>query len=78
MKIRLFEDAKADLQLLRHHAGIHRIVQRPFHRLLSRRFPFAIYYTVEDGDVVIWAILDCRGDPAVISKRFHQNGPDSV
>ena len=35
----------SDLELLRLHAGIHSI-HFGFHRLLSGRFPFAIYYDV--------------------------------
>lgn len=34
----------ADVKSLRVYAGIHEIVEG-FHRMLAKRFPFAIYYT---------------------------------
>ncbi len=42
--------------------GIHEIIDG-FHRSLSRRFPFGIYYTVEGEFVTVVAILDLRRDP---------------
>jgi hypothetical protein len=35
-----------------------------FHRMLSKRFPFGIYYEVEDEVVYVYAILDLRRDPS--------------
>ena len=35
---------------------------------LSKRFPCAIYYKVEDGSVFVPAILDCRRDPGWIEE----------
>jgi len=32
--------------------------------MLSKRFPFAIYYALEDGTAYVYAILDMRRDPA--------------
>lgn len=59
----------SDLELLRHHAGIHP-VHFGFHRLLSQRFPFAIYYDVTDDLARVAAILDMRRDPAWIRKEL--------
>lgn len=38
---------RADIESLRLYGGIHRIVYRDYHRLLSRVFPYGIFYTVE-------------------------------
>ena len=43
-------------------AGIHRICFG-HHRLLSRRFPFAVYYRLVGPEVLVHRVLDCRGDP---------------
>lgn len=59
-----------DIESLRLYAGIHEQPYRKYHRLLSRRFPFAIFYTVNQDVVSIHAILDCRRDPAWIRKRL--------
>jgi hypothetical protein len=41
-----------------------------YHRLLAKRFPFAIYYKV-DGDIcVVWRVLDCRQKPVKISSAL--------
>jgi hypothetical protein len=41
-----------------------------FHRMLSKRFPFGIYYEVEDDVIYVYAILDLRRDPIWIRKRL--------
>lgn len=42
----------SDIDSLALYAGIHRQVFG-FHRLLSKRFPYAIYYHVEMGDTAV-------------------------
>ena len=42
--------------------GIHRKIFG-FHRSLSKRFPYAVYYKVVEGDAVVFRVLDCRQDP---------------
>ena len=54
----------SDLDSLVLFAGVHPIYFG-FHRMLSKRFPFGIYYEVED----VYAILDLRRDPLWIWKR---------
>jgi plasmid stabilization system protein ParE len=34
-----------------------------FHRCNIRRFPFSIFYTHEDGTVIVHAVFDNRRDP---------------
>ncbi len=52
----------SDFESLMLYAGIHRRVFG-YHRLLSRRFPYAIYYKLNASDVEVWRVLDCRQDP---------------
>ena len=61
----------ADLDSLILFAGIHPIYFG-FHRMLSKRFPFGIYYEVEDEMVYVYAILDLRRDPLWIRKRLRK------
>jgi plasmid stabilization system protein ParE len=56
------ESLYSDIESLRLYAGIHRRVFG-FHRMLSKRFPFGVYYDVGDEEVRIWRVLDCRRDP---------------
>ena len=61
----------ADIDRLGTNAGIHAKVFG-YHRSLSKRFPFAIYYRI-DGDVVrVRAILDCRRNPSWIRRRVRE------
>jgi len=65
----------ADIDSLVGLAGIHESVDG-FQRLLSKRFPFAMYYTVAGNIVRVWAILDCRRDPNWIQVRLGRTRPD--
>jgi len=60
-----------DLEELERFAGIHEIAHG-YHRSLSKKFPFAIYYLVRGDTLEIHAILDCRRDPAWIARRLDQ------
>ncbi len=56
----------SDIDSLVLYAGIHHKVFG-LHRLLSKRFPYAIYYQLETGDtVVVFRVLDCRQHPGKI------------
>jgi plasmid stabilization system protein ParE len=59
----------SDIDSLRIYAGIH-AVHFGYHRLLSKRFPCAIYYRVKRKIVRVYAVLDCRRDPSWIRKRL--------
>ena len=60
----------ADVESLRLYAGIHQKPYKHYHRLLSKRFPFAVFYSMKDNAVFIHAIVDCRRDPAWLRKRL--------
>ena len=60
----------SDIDCLLFYAGIHRIFFGKYHRLLSKRFPFAVYYTRSEDTVFIHAVLDCRRNPSWIRKRL--------
>jgi hypothetical protein len=59
-----------DVERLRVTGGTHRKAYRDFHRALSEKFPFAIYYTVEDGVARIRAVVDCRSQPSKIHRHL--------
>jgi plasmid stabilization system protein ParE len=59
----------ADIAALKKIAGIHESVDG-YQRMLSKRFPYAIFYEVVGNAVRISAILDCRRDPDWIHKRL--------
>ena len=59
----------SDIDSLCLYAGTH-----PLHfghyRLLSKRFPYAVYYKMDKRTALVWAVLDCRQDPAKIQTRL--------
>jgi len=59
----------SDIDSLVYYGGIH-IVVFGFHRMLSKRFPFAVYYEVADDVALIVAVLDCRREPSWIRERL--------
>lgn len=60
----------ADIDSLILYAGIHPIHTGRFHRMLAKRFPFAVYYAVDGEIVTVIAVLDCRQNPASIKARI--------
>lgn len=64
-----FDSLLLDIESLSLHSGIHRKIFG-FYRLLSKRFPFAVYYDI-DGDITrVAAVLDMRRDPAWIRQEL--------
>ena len=58
----------SDIDSLVIYAGIHSKVYGSY-RVLSKRFPFAIYYDVHTDEVQVHAVLDCRRKPSWIRSR---------
>lgn len=59
-----------DIDSLVVNAGIHPLFFGGYHRLLSNRFPFAVYYRVEEQTATVYAVLDCRRNPAWTRSRI--------
>ena len=63
----------SDIESLYLYAGVHIQIEGYF-RLLSKRFPYAVYYKVDNDLIQIFTVLDCRRNPAeniniLISRR---------
>lgn len=67
------ESLASEIDSLSLYAGIHEI-RFGFHRLLARRFPYAVYYHQPAPDhVQIYAVLDCRRSPDTAHQRLTSN-----
>lgn len=64
-----FDSIFSDIDSLLLYAGIHPKVFG-YHRLLSKRFPYAVYYTIENDLAVVWRVLDLRRDPDRIRRAL--------
>jgi hypothetical protein len=60
----------SDIDSLMISAGAHPVYFGGYHRLLSKRFPFAIYYKLSENQAVVYAVLDCRRNPAWIREKL--------
>ena len=60
----------SDIDSLTINAGIHPLHFGRYHRMLSKRFPFAVYYRVENKTALVYGVLDCRRSPAWIKKKL--------
>jgi hypothetical protein len=65
------ESLFSDIDSLLLYGGIHRRVFGSY-RLLSKRFPYAIYYSLEGEALSVKAVLDCRRDPERIRIRLEE------
>ena len=59
----------ADIESLAYYGGIHSL-EYGFHRALSKRFPFCIYYHMVENSIIVVAVLDARRDPLWIRRRL--------
>lgn len=60
----------ADIESLHIYAGVHAVFFGRYHRLLAKRFPYSVYYRVEEGVVLVYAVLDNRGNPRWIRNKL--------
>lgn len=60
---------RSDIESLHLTAGLHRYMEG-FYRLLSKVFPYGIFYTWEEGTVTVWAVIDLRRDPEWIIRKL--------
>jgi hypothetical protein len=60
----------SDIDSLQLYAGIHSVHFGRFHRLLSEKFPYAIYYEVKEQTAYVRAVLDLRRDPLWIAGKL--------
>lgn len=65
-----FDSLFSDIDSLTLHGGIPP-TYFGYHRTLSKRFPYAIYYKLKEESVaVVWRVLDLRRDPKKIRQSL--------
>ena len=62
----------SDIDSLAFFGGIHHVAFG-YHRLIAKRFPFAVYYRIIEEAVLVMAVLNCRSNPSWIRERLTQN-----
>jgi hypothetical protein len=65
-----FDSIFADIDSLKLYAGIHPKIFG-FYRMLTQRFPFAVYYELPNKEIaIIWRVLDLRQNPGSIREAL--------
>lgn len=60
----------SDIDSLALYGGIHQKTYG-FYRMLSKRFPYGIYYkTINDSTALVYRVLDLRSDPQKTKKNL--------
>ena len=59
----------SDLDALLFYAGVHE-KHFGYYRMLAKRFPFSVYYEIEETKIIIHAILDSRSNPKTHANRL--------
>ncbi len=68
-----FDSLFSEIDSLVLYAGIHPI-RFGFHRLLAKRFPYAVYYRIIAGEAVVFRVHDCRRDPKWLRRALTDEG----
>ena len=61
---------ESDIRSLRIFAGAHQTIQSYF-RMVATRFPYSIFYRVEDSEVRVFAVIDNRTNPERVGERLN-------
>jgi plasmid stabilization system protein ParE len=61
----------SDIESLYIYAGIHSAVFE-YYALRAKRFPYTIYYKIEDKAIKVYAVLDDRMEPKKTEKRLKE------
>jgi len=64
-----YDSLLSDIESLFLYAGIHS-KRYGFYRMLSKKFPFAVYYVIKKDAVIVTAVLDMRRNPKWIFKNL--------
>ena len=61
------------------HPLLYRKVYRDFRRCLVRRFPYAIYFRMEENQIIVFGLFHCARDPrtirAELRDRYERESP---
>ncbi|MEX2607147.1 MAG: type II toxin-antitoxin system RelE/ParE family toxin [Kiritimatiellia bacterium] len=63
------DSLSSDVDSLIVYAGIHRKF-RGYYCLLSKRFPYAVYYRIEAKEIRVFRVIDCRQDPSKTARSL--------
>ncbi|MBW6509217.1 MAG: type II toxin-antitoxin system RelE/ParE family toxin [Desulfuromonadales bacterium] len=69
-----WDSLMADVRSLKIYAGIH-VQEKGLHRMPATRFPYLLYYLIDDHTVYVVAILPMRKDPLWVQETLTARQP---
>ena len=60
----------ASLNSIKHYPKMYRKIYKNIHRAFIRRFPYGIFYLIDEDKIVVLAILHAKRDPKLWKKRI--------
>ena len=65
---------RSDIERLKFAAGTHRIVHEDYQHVVSKIFPYGVFYTLDSkADLaIVWAVIDLRRDPRWIRDHLER------
>lgn len=51
---------------------MNRFIYRELRRALTRRFPYGVFYIVEETKIIVFAVFHAKRDPALWKERYRQ------
>ncbi len=49
---------------------IYQVIYKDFRRCLLKRFPYAVYYRIEENKIIVYALFHCARKPTVLRKNL--------
>lgn len=68
----LLETISQELGKLAYLRGIHEMVG-PYHRMISKKFQLSVYYSIQENQILVHAIIDSRRSPDWTAWRLGLN-----
>jgi plasmid stabilization system protein ParE len=66
---RFLFSVEAALAAIQRHPESFLVVHKHVRRILLRRFPYAVFYTVDESSVTVFGVFHCRRDPGRWQER---------
>lgn len=64
-----YTEVESAIEKIAEDPELYRVIDEDVRRCLTRRFPYAILYTVEDSYILILAIMHCSREPSYWKHR---------
>jgi plasmid stabilization system protein ParE len=65
-----YSEVEEAIQRIAENPVLYRVIDEDVRRCLTKRFPYAVLYTIEDNYILILAIMHCSREPSYWKYRY--------